>query len=177
MRRMMRSRTCSQMQTLFRAPGIYGPVARQSALANSRAIFALGLALAAASNLLGICGAQSQNDRDIAVYYLSPRVYTRTMMTPERLKTETYRVRVGNLPLTQINKVYEMIQARGRQFTRGGSTRFDFRLCISSREGDLFFNSSGKVAFVRRGTFKPSEDEEPDVRSLFERLEEVDVRK
>jgi hypothetical protein len=127
-----------------------------------------------AATSLGNAMVINDNDRsDVAIYYLSPRVQTRSRMTPYRLKRDTFRIENRNLPMSHIMKVYDAIHSKERTITKGNAWRYAFRLCISVRGDDVFFSSDAKAAYTDGGSFALSASEELDARTLYDELDSL----
>jgi hypothetical protein len=107
----------------------------------------------------------------LTVYYLSPRVLTRTRMLPERLKQDSYRLQKKNLPLSHIMSIFEKVRTTEHKNAKENKFSFDFRLCISSFEASIWFSADGKYGYENGVTFLLSEKEEDELLGLFKELD------
>ncbi len=108
---------------------------------------------------------------NLEVYYLSPRVLTRTRMTPDRLKQDTFRIENRNLPVPRIVNLSREIRSTEHQNTERNVWGYDFRLCISSDGNSTWFSSDAKVGYTHSAPFLLSEHESLGLLSLFDELD------
>ena len=101
------------------------------------------------------------------VYYLSPRVLTRTNMTPDRLKAPAFKVGVEPPLGKRIMESCSSMISRHHDVATGNETKYDFRLCVSLSEGDIFFDSLCKVIRIGKKLYLLSSDEETVIHSIF----------
>jgi hypothetical protein len=110
---------------------------------------------------------------NLVVYYLSPQVLTRTRMTPDRLRRDAFRLEDGNLPTAGMWALLKGVHSTEHEITGANASRYDFRLCISSKGESVWFNSDGKVGYTRGQSFVLSATEEADVLRLFGELDSL----
>lgn len=105
------------------------------------------------------------------VYYLSPKVWTRTNMTPGRLEKTEFRVNTEDLPEQRITELFEEARSTEQQNTDRSKFVCDFRLCIVSEERSVCFSGDGTVGYASSEPFQLSTSERDRVLSLFEALD------
>jgi hypothetical protein len=129
------------------------------------------LMVALAARLGGVMAGVDKQTGKLAVYYLSPKVSTRTNMTPERLERTTFRANTKDLPVQRITELFEETRSVERQSTGRSRFVYDFRLCIVSVEKSVCFSGDGMVGYASSEPFLLSTSERDRVLSLFEVLD------
>jgi hypothetical protein len=120
-------------------------------------------------------GAMAGNDgpiRSLDVYYLSSRVLTRTRMSPDRLKRDTFKLQSNDLPAPGISNLFTKVSTTEHHNTGRNTSAYDFRLYISSEGKSVWFSSNGRVGYVQGEPFFLSSDERDQVLSLFGELDQ-----
>lgn len=129
----------------------------------------MGAVLVPALLWLGIAMTASGSDKKIAVYYLSPTVLTRTVMSPERLKVKEFRVH-GETALATAATLLSLARSGERRGT-DRPTKYDFRLCLSSKPEEVCFNAEGTVVLIQGKTFSLTSADQQMVLDVYSRLD------
>lgn len=105
------------------------------------------------------------------VYYLSPRVLTRTNMAPERLEKGEFRVDSKDLPVQHLTRLLEESRSTEHQHTGRSRFVYDFRLCILADGRSMCFSADGTVGYASNEPFLLSTGEREHVLGLFKELD------
>jgi hypothetical protein len=145
-----------------------GPVAYFLRVCYAASVMAL---IAVPSSDIQMLRAESAGEPTI--YYLSPQVLTRTRMTPDRLRRDGYRRENAKLPRQEIEALATRI--RSAQHDRAGEriSQYDFRLCVSSESGPMWFSANGRVAYFNEQAFLLSPPEVDAVLKVFSELDSI----
>jgi hypothetical protein len=119
----------------------------------------------------GIMAGVDEPTNKLDVYYLSPRVLTRTNMTPERLEKNEFHVDSRDLPVPRLTRLLEETRSKDHQHTGRSRFIYDFRLCILADGTSTCFSADGTVGYASSEPFLLSVDERDRVLSLFKELD------
>ena len=113
----------------------------------------------------------AERSNELDVYYLSPRVLTRTNMTPERLQDVEFYVARKNLPVALLTRFLEKTRSTEHERTERSRFVYDFRLCVLSSGGSICVSGDGMVGYASKEPFLFSADEKALALNLFRELD------
>ncbi len=138
--------------------------------------FSVGHKLAAILVAVAVVGllALAAQKSPMVVHYLSPKVLTRTAMSPERLKKEEFRIQGSITQGDLVARLFDLSRAANRA-RKEPSWKYDFRLCISSGQDSVCFSADGAIGLAKANTFSLSSGEQQRVMELFSQLDSIGV--
>ena len=113
---------------------------------------------------------QNIASKQMQIYYISPKVLTRSAVQPDVLKIDSNLVDVRPEIRSKLEQFIATVKSAKHAEIKESLIKYDFRLCVQS-DGIFYFNEYGNVVLIGDKLLSLSHEEEVQINDIYGKLD------